>query len=303
VGLALRSVALLLLLGSLPVAAQEAGFELGVRYWLSRGHHQFSHNAQGANPGFGNPTSILTYEDTEAHTLEFHGRSEVGSGWFARGNFGVGYVRDGGFDDEDYLAGQVKFSDTTSSLEGERLSYFTLDVGRRLWRNANGTLRLECFVGFQQWSETLDAFGLTATVGPTPPASITPATKVITNKVRWRSLRAGLAAHADIARATKLRIDVALIPYSDLRNEDSHHLRDDLGPTPNIITIGTGGGIQLDVELRRPVGKRVELGVGLRHWHLRSTEADVTFAGVLTLPVNEVETRRTGAIFTLSGRW
>ena len=272
-----------------------------MRYWLSQGHHQFSHNARGANPGFGNPTSILTYEDTEAHTLEVHGRSDLASGWFVRGNAGLGQVRDGSFDDEDYLAGQVKFSDTTSSIGGDRLSYFTLDAGRELWRS--GGIRLEGFVGVQQWSETLEAFGLTATVGPTPPSSITPATKVITNEVRWRSLRAGLAAVGNVGRATRLRIDVALIPYSEVRNEDSHHLRDDLGPTPNIITTGTGGGLEVDVELRHSLSKRVDLGVGLRYWHLRSTDADVTFADALSLPVNEVETRRAGAIFSFAGRW
>jgi hypothetical protein len=299
VALALRSLALLLLLVSLPGTAQERGFELGVRYWLSRGYHQFSHNAQGVNPAFGNPTSILTYEDADAHSLEIYGRSDFGKGWFVRGNVGVGDVRDASFDDEDYAAGQVKVSDTTSEVRGERLSYFTLDAGRELWRNAGGSARLEGFIGFQQWSETLDAYGAEATVGP---ISVPDETLAITNDVTWRSLRAGLGLRMQFGSTTRLTADLALVPYSEVRNEDSHHLRANLGPTPNVITTGTGGGFQLDVELRHEVRRRTEIGIGLRHWHLRSTDAEVTLAGV-TVPVNEIETRRTGITATVVGRW
>jgi hypothetical protein len=299
VGRALRGLALLLLLVALPGGAQEPRFELGVRYWLSRGTHQFSHNAQGVDARLGNPTSILTYEDTDAHALEIHGRSELPARWFVRGNVGLGKVQRGSFDDEDYDAGQVKVSDTTSSVRSDRLSYFTLEGGREIWRNAGAATRLEAFAGFQQWSETLEAFGAQATVGP---ISVPDRTLAITNDVRWRSLRAGVGLRTQLRPATRLSADLALVPYSEVRNEDSHHLRADLGPTPNVITTGTGGGVQLDVELRQALRRRVELGIGLRHWHLRSTDAEVTLAGV-TVPVNEIETRRTGLIVTLSGRW
>ena len=298
-GLALRALALLLLLVSLPGAAQERGFELGVRYWLSRGYHQFSHNASRADPTLGNPTSILTYEDTDAHALEIYGRSDFGKGWFVRGNAGIGDVQSGSFDDEDYDAGQVKVSDTTSQVRGDRLSYFTLDAGRELWRNPGASTRLEGFIGFQQWSETLDAYGAEATVGP---ISVPDETLAITNDVTWRSLRAGLGLRTWFGPATRLTADLALIPYSEVRNEDSHHLRADLGPTPNVITTGSGGGFQLDVELRHEVRRRTEIGIGVRHWHLRSIDAEVTLAGV-TVPVNEIETRRTGVTATVVGRW
>lgn len=296
---ALRTIALLLLLAALPVAAQERGFDLGVRYWLSRGHHQFSHNASVVDPTLGNPTSVLTYEDTDAHALEIYGRRDFGTLWFLRGSIGIGDVRKGSLDNEDYATGQVKFSDTTSSVRGDRLSHFTLDAGRELWRSARGSPWLEGFIGFQQWSETLDAFGADATVGP---IQISEQTLVITNDVRWRSLRVGLGLQARFGSATRLAADVAFIPYSDVRNEDSHHLRTDLGPTPNVITTGTGGGVQLDVELRHALRRGTEIGIGLRHWQLRSVDADVALAGV-TVPVNEIETRRTGVTVSLSGRW
>ena len=101
---------------SFPVAGAERGFEFGTRYWLSSGENRFAHNAQGADPTLGNPTSILTYEELDARALELHWRSNFSSdGWFFKGNFGLGEVRDGAFDDEDFAAGQVKFSDTTSN--------------------------------------------------------------------------------------------------------------------------------------------------------------------------------------------
>ena len=125
---------------SFQVHSQERGFEFGTRYWLSSGENRFAHNAQGADPTLGNPTSILTYDDLDARALELHWRSEVSSeGWFFKGNFGLGEVRDGSFDDEDYDAAQAKTDDTTSSVRGERFSYLTLDVGRDLWRSAAGT--------------------------------------------------------------------------------------------------------------------------------------------------------------------
>ena len=280
-------------------ASAQDRFEFGVRYWLSKGETQFSHNAQVADPTAGNPTSILTYEDRDAHSLELHARGELDEGWFIKGNFGIGSVREGSFDDEDYNVGQVKFSDTTSTVRGERLSYFTLDVGREIWRSAAGGTTLGAFAGFQQWSEHLDAFGALATVGP---ISVPDDVIVISNEVRWRSFRLGLAAKAQLFSATSIAVELAYIPHSVLRNEDSHYLRTDLGPTPNIITTGTGNGVQLDIELRHAFHKRIEAGIGVRHWHLRSTDADVSIAG-FSLPVNELETRRTGVTASLTGRW
>ncbi len=285
---------------SFQIHSQERGFEFGTRYWLSSGENRFAHNAQGADPTLGNPTSILTYDDLDARALELHWRSEVSSeGWFFKGNFGLGEVRDGSFDDEDYDAAQAKTDDTTSSVRGERFSYLTLDVGRDLWRSAAGS-RLGVFAGFQQWSEELDGFGLMPTVGPSP--SFPENVRVITNEVRWRSLRVGVAGRAAIASRVRLLADLAYVPYSSVRNEDSHYLRADLGPVPNIVTGGRGSGVQLDLELRFAIHPRLEAGVGVRHWRLTAGRADVTLAGG-TFPVTEFETERSGLTATVVGRW
>src|SRR5262245_31389933 len=89
--LKLRWVALLLAVSGAAAAQQPSGAqeapgtppaeelpgvrrgELGVRYWVSTATTRISHNAQGLDPDAGNPTSILTYENLDGHTLELFG--------------------------------------------------------------------------------------------------------------------------------------------------------------------------------------------------------------------------------------
>ncbi len=283
------------------MAAAERGFELGSRYWLSNGENRFAHNAQGADPTLGNPTSILTYDELDARALEVHWRSNFSSdGWFFKGNFGLGELRDGSFDDEDFNAAQAKTDDTTSAVRGERFSYLTLDVGRDIWESAGGKSALGLFAGFQQWSEQVDAFGLMVSVGNSP--DLPQSTRVVTNDVLWRSLRVGVAGTAALTSRIRVLADLAFVPYSRISNEDSHYLRADLGPVPNVITAGRGSGVQFDLELRYALSDRLEAGIGVRHWQLSLERASVALAGV-TAPVTEFETRRTGITATVVGRW
>ena len=50
---------------------------------------------------------------------------------FFKGLVGGGGLTGGDLDDEDYFAGQVKLSDTSSKLDGNGLLYGTMDVGQR----------------------------------------------------------------------------------------------------------------------------------------------------------------------------
>lgn len=293
---------LLLVVVAFPALAQERGLELGTRYWLSNGENRFAHNASAADPArFGNPTSVLTYDELDARALELHWRAAFAGSWFFKGHFGLGELRDGSFDDEDYGAGQVKTDDTTSAVRGERFSYLTLDVGKDIWASAGGGSRLGVFAGFQQWSEQVDAFGLTVTVGGS--ATFPDSVRVISNDVRWRSLRLGVTGIAALTPRLRVLADLALVPFADLRNEDSHYLRGDLGPVPNIVTTGRGAGVQLELELRYAFTDRLEAGIGARHWELNEKDADVRFAGGGALPITRFETRRTGLTATVVGRW
>jgi hypothetical protein len=291
----------ILLVSTMAATAQAQGWEFGARYWYSQATTQRSHNAQGAVPALGNPTSVLTYGELDAHSVELHARKDFGERWFVRGNAGLGWIQRGSFDDEDFFAGQMKFSDSTSTVKGNRLGYLTADLGREFWARRNWSIAL--FAGYHQWSERLDAYGARFKTGGD--GDIAESVPVITNEVTWRSLRLGIAAVARLSARTRITLDAALVPYARVRDEDSHYLRtaaSDLGPAPNILIEGRGRGLQVDAELRHLFRDRWELGAGLRYWWLRATNGSRVAVGT-SLPLNEIESQRGGLTLSLTRRW
>jgi hypothetical protein len=300
-----RLIALLLLAAVAEAgnAQSERGWELGARYWPSRGTTTRSHNAQVVAPSLGNPTSVLTYDGLKAHAVELHARKDSFNRSFIRGNAGLGWIRNGSFDDEDFNAGQSKFSDSTSAVKGNRLYYVTIDAGRDLWMLGNTSIGV--FAGFQQWTERLDAYGATFTVGGPGSGNIGESVPTITNEVTWHSLRLGVAVNARFTPRTRLTIDAAWVPYAQVRDEDSHYLRtspSDLGPVPNIIMNGRGNGAQLDLELRHLIRDQWEIGAGWRYWRLRATRG-TREAVDTSVPLTELESRRSGFIMSVTRRW
>jgi hypothetical protein len=276
--------------------------ELGARYWLSSGDTRWSHNAQGSNPVLGNPTSILSYEDLVAHSVELYGRRNFGGRWFVRGNAGLGWIQDGTLDDEDYFRGQIKFSDTTSPVQGNKLSYASIDVGRDLWVVNRGRTTVGVFAGFHHWTERADGYGVHYTVnffglperGDTIPA--------ISNEATWESLRLGVAMSTVPGAKTRMLFDVAWIPYAKLASDDSHYLRSDLGPVPNVFIRGRGQGLQLDFEVKHKFAAAWELGFGARYWWLEATHGSVT-SRVSDDPLISFESQRVGFTASLTRRW
>jgi hypothetical protein len=278
--------------------------DLGVRWWASSGETKRSHNAQVLDPSLGNPTSVLLYENLDANTLELFGRQSFRTNLFLKGTIGVGQINRGSFDDEDFFAGQVKFSDTTSSVTQGRIGYGTLDLGYQ-WVLGEGAVALGVFGGFTQWTENVDAYGATDHLGFVG-GDISRDVKVISNKVRWRGLRAGVGTEVVFGGRLRLSADVAAVPYAEVRNEDSHHLRADLGPVPNIILEGEGWGVQADAELRYEIRRRTELGVGVRYWHMEindGTRQVPNLAGFPELPLVELYSTRYGVTLSLRRTW
>ena len=282
--------------------------DAGLRYWLSTGETTRSHNAQPLDPTLGNPTSVLTYENLDANALEVFGRFGFSGNWFLKGFLGVGHVNRGVFRDEDFNAGQVRFSDTTSSVTQGRIGYGAIDIGRAQWLFSDGRISIAPFFGYSQWTESVDAYGATdhlGFIGGDIPRDVL----VITNKVVWKALRIGLAAQMSVAPRTRLDLDVALIPYSKVRNDDSHHLRTsstDLGPVPNIVLEGEGRGVQFDAELRYELRPRTELGIGLRYWYLDAYDGDRSLPNrpdVPRLPLVELYSTRFGITVSARRSW
>ena len=298
--------ALCLLLFWLSLTAQAQGDELGVRYWYSGATSTRSHNAQRVDPSKGNPTSVLTYRDLQAHALELHGRKNLGNGTFIKGYAGLGDIKSGSFHDEDFDAGQVKSQDTTSTVKGNYLRYATIDFGGDVWRFKNGTIGL--FFGYQFWRERLDAYGVVFNVPPQG-RSDGDSVPAVTNETTWQSLRVGLTGTAQFERRTRLVVEGALVPYAQVRDEDSHWLRVNppdpdffLGPAPNIHIDGTGYGFQLEAELRHEVQRDWEIGAGLRYWWLRASDGTRTALGS-SIPLSELSSQRGGFTLSVTRKW
>jgi outer membrane protease len=282
-----------------PGAAQPG--ELGIRYWLSTGETKNSHNARAASPALGNPTSVLTYENLDAHVLELFGQTTFAGNWFVKGNLGVGRITSGSFDDEDYLAGQFKFLDTTSSVPEGDITYATFDIGITPWVLQGGRSSVGIFLGYNQWTEEVDGYGITQTADPlgVGGGNLPDSVLVISNKAQWKSLRLGVAASLAFSERGRLVADLAYVPHSKVRNEDSHYLRPDLGPVPNVIKEGVGAGVQLDAELRYLVSPRTTLGAGLRYWRLKAEHGtDNT-----DFPLVELISERMGVTLSLARIW
>lgn len=305
----MRIRALILALAISPAAAAQDESpaarrgELGVRWWASSGETKISHNAQVLNPTFGNPTSVLVYENLDANTFELFGRQNFRNDLFLKGLVGGGNINRGAFDDEDFDLGQVKVSDTTSSVTQGRIGYGVIDFGRQ-WVFGEGAVILGVFGGFSQWTEDYDAYGATDHLGAIG-GDISRDVNVISNKVRWRALRAGFAGQFAIGHA-RLGLDLALVPYAEMRNEDSHHLRSDLGPVPNIIDEGKAWGVQFDAELRYEIMRRTELAVGARFWYLEVHDGTTDFRNFTfaeEAPLVDFYTKRTGLTISLRRTW
>ncbi|MEZ5828539.1 MAG: hypothetical protein R3D01_09285 [Hyphomicrobiales bacterium] len=259
-----------------PGANAEPQWELGMRYWWSESSTRFDINSSKINPLLGNPTSTLDYDGINANSLEFVWSVRNESRTFAKGFVGGGWLTDGSLDDEDFFAGQIKFSDTYSKLSGDDSFYGTIDVGQDFTLIDNGPfVVVSPFVGINYWQETVDGFGARcnrdnvggAFCGSPGTVAVPFTTRVITNDQSWASIRLGAELKARFWDRLTLRGDAAIVPGAYLWAEDSHYLRRDLGRVPNIEDHGTGWGYQLEGEVRLDVTQNWALGAGVRYWY------------------------------------
>ncbi|MEM7191940.1 MAG: hypothetical protein AAF405_03565 [Pseudomonadota bacterium] len=259
-----------------PNANPRPQWEVGMRYWWSEGSTRFDIDSSRHNPSFyGSPTSTLDYDGVTGNSLEFYFSTRNETQTFFKGFIGGGWLNGGSLDDEDYFAGQVKFSDTFSEIEGEDTFYFTIDLGHDFEVGHSGNLVVSPFVGFNFWQESISAFGVRcnkddvggAFCGPPGSTPISFGSEVINNESQWSSLRLGVEVTARLLDRLSFRGDAAIVPANYLDNDDSHFFRRDLGPTPNIKDSGSGWGYQLEGELKIDVTDNWALGAGVRYWY------------------------------------
>ena len=261
------------LLGQLRLSA-------GLRYWYSTERINFAF-ANGL-PGYGNPTSTLDWTGLTAHTGEGFFRLEhATTGLLLKGIVGGGGITSGDLVDRDFFSGQRSFSATRSPVSGASISYGQVDLGIRFSpapRSIPG-LEVSPFVGFHHWNDNPVARGATCEASDIPRSDcarsatgilVPLSTKSLGYAVRWEALRLGVGASGPIPSMAGLSVsaEVAFVPYARFAVDDSHYLRADLGQPPNVLSRGTGRGVEAEVMLSYAVTEQFQLAVGGRYWGL-----------------------------------
>jgi hypothetical protein len=293
-------------------AARTFNFELGVRYWYSIATTNFAFT--NGNPFFGDPTSTIDWNDMEGHSGEIFGRVEHRStGFFVKGLVGGGKVVSGEMIDRDFLAGGFKFSDTSSNVGGDNFKFAMVDVGVSRELPTLG-LRGGAFVGYHYWTENLTAFGVRCnaddTVAPFfcgPPGSVPVPfdVAVMVYQPTWHAVRVGFDWRINYGRWS-FSGDVAGIPYAKVTNDDSHLLRQDLGPAPNIITQSRWAvGAEVDLFVNYALTSNFEVGTGFRYWGLFAQSGKVEFGPAFGqgLELRNLEQQRYGLLVQLKGKF
>lgn len=291
----------------------EPNFEVGLRYWHSEGKTRFSINSSGVDRTLGNPTSILRYDGMDGFAGEFFWFARNETDTFFKGFIGGGGLNNGSLDDEDYLAGQIKFLDTFSRIKGGDMVYGTIDVGQRFTLADGPTARVTLgpLVGFNFWQETAEAFGVRCNpddvgglfCGPPGSVPIPFSGQVITNEANWASLRLGAELKVRLWDRLTLVGDAAVLPVAYVWNNDSHLLRADLGPVPNIQDRGTGWGYQLEGAVKLDLTPCWAIGAGVRYWYAR-VDGESEFVNFnVEVPLNDFTSERIGVFGEVSYRF
>ena len=285
-------------------------FEVGTRYWYSIGQNRFAF-ANNTFP-FGNPTSTLDWDRMQGHSGEGFARVDhLPSGLFAKGLIGGGVIRGGDMDDLDFLVDQINFSNTTSSVGNANLRYAMIDVG---WAYAipEAGVKFGGFVGYHYWHESMTAFGVICNAdqvanvlcGPAGAAVVPSGTPVVTFDTTWHAIRVGGDARVQIDDRWSVSGEVAFVPYAWMTNDDSHLLRTDLGPVPNILTRGWHGiGGEAEAFVNYKVLPYFEIGAGVRYWGLFTTAGTVDFGPTFgpDFQLTKFSTQRYGVLLQAKG--
>ncbi|NOT23212.1 MAG: hypothetical protein HOP22_10905 [Nitrospiraceae bacterium] len=277
-------------------------FDVAIGTWISTGDTRWAHNASSV-PGFGNPTSKLTYKDVGTNVIELTAKAWLTPRWFGRLNGGFANIGGGRLTDDDYGSGQRLISRTTSDLPDNSMWYINADLGGRVTEFANHRGYLDLFGGYQYWHTEYGAVGLGNVVcdstvistcnDPLPP----PGQTVITNRVNWHSIRLGGKSEYRLTRQLSILGSVALLPISIVDNKDIHHLRSNLQQDPSISMLGIGIGADADIGVRFMFTKNVGLNLGYRVWWNRTYDGHVTFHGLTgssEFPLTQFDSLRHG---------
>jgi len=297
--------------GTPPSVLSPFAVEMGARYWYSSGsvNFGFTNNI----PGYGDPTSTIDWNGVAGHSGEVFARIDYRPlGLVVKGLVGGGILSHGTMEDTDFLVGQQSFSDTSSNITGDGLTYGIIDFGAT-YNVPRAGVRFGAFVGYHYWHEKFAAAGLfcnptvygnTACGGPgewIEPTNVA----VMIYQPTWNALRLGGDAQIKFLDRWTLSADVAGVPYAQLTNFDSHLLRSDLGPAPNIIDKSTSGyGAEAEMLINYALTPHIDIGAGLRYWGLFAQQGSVQFGPSFApdFPLRTFSDQRYGLLLQISGK-
>ena len=97
-------------------------------------------------------------------------------------------------------------------------------------------------------------------------------------------------------------INAAYVYDAEADNEDSHVLRSDLGPVPNILGDGDGDGVMVDVIGEINQTDRLNFSFGYRYWKLESDNSTTAFGPDFSpkYPGRSLYSERSGLIMGVS---
>jgi hypothetical protein len=280
-------------------------FDVGTRYWYSIGQNRFAFT-NNIFP-FGNPTSTLDWDRMQGHSGELFARIDhKPSGLFVKGVIGGGVLKGGDMDDLDFLITQASFSNTTSAVNGDSVRYAMIDVGYA-YDVPEAGVRFGGFVGYHYWREKMTAFGVLCNADAFGNPLCSPAgalvvpwsTPVDIFETTWQGIRIGADARIQVYDRWSISGEIAWVPYAWLSNDDSHLLRTDLGPVPNILTRGWRGmGGEVEAFVNYQVLPHFEVGVGARYWGLFTQSGTVEFGPTFgpDFPLTKFSTQRYGVL-------
>ncbi len=252
-----------------PVSLWEV--EVGARTWFSSG------TIGAPQPLLNSPGNILAsrllYKDENAFSGELFARLDHKSGFFVKGNVGIGRITSGNMYDEDFPTGGA-YSNTLQNNNKGHILYGTGDVGYNFITGPGA--KIGAFVGYNYYGQHVDTFGCTQLAGSAAcqPAGSFPAFfNGISEDDAFGSLRIGISTQFKLTDRLRLSAEAAYLPYVQFWGTDNHNAR-------SLIineTADRGDGVQLEAALDYAVTENWNIGVGGRYWAWNTTNGNTQF--------------------------
>ncbi len=219
-------------------------------------------DSSGANALLGSPTSVLEYLPVHRAVigLGVRGTGLPRGGWLDAG-MTLGVAGTGRFRDLDFLAGQVLLSETFSDAKlvdslGLGLRYAPLSRPFARGRHAAAP-----FVSARLGTSMISALNLRCGAVCAVLPALAPGTEVISHRIYDAGAGGGLELGFNLSARDSLNL-TGEVTAGYRRVDDSHLLRPDLGPVPNIRFeyAFVRGGLELSYTRRTRNGTTLSLG-------------------------------------------